>query len=190
MAFCASCGKQIPDNVQFCTHCGMSASVNVVNKAQPPVASAFVSQAPEDDRFQITKTMVKGAIGAVAMVMVAIGSALPWVTASALMFSVSKGGLSGDGVFTIILAFVGLMFFAMGIYWKANWPFAVGTILSLLILAIAAYEIANVVKIAADVAADSEVAASASVGIGLIICLIGGIIGVIAGISGLIKRRA
>src|SRR5450759_4032698 len=89
MIQCSQCGAPLPDSMRFCSNCGT------------PVASAVVSQAPEGEKFQLTKTMVKGAIGAVAMVMVAIGSVLPWATASAGIFSVSKGGLSGDGQFTI-----------------------------------------------------------------------------------------
>ena len=188
MSVCISCGKQNPDNVKFCTHCGMSTSADVVNKVPPPVASPLVPQAPEGDTFQITKKMVKGAIGVVAMVMVAIGSALPWATASASVFSVSKGGLSGDGVITIILSLLGLVFFTMGTFRKAQWPFVLGLILSIVILSIAAYDIANVMSMVVDVSGGAEVGASVTVGVGLVLCLIGGIIGLIAGISGLIRR--
>lgn len=173
MIQCSRCGAQLPDSMKFCSNCGT------------PVSSVIVPQAPEDEKFQITKSMVLGAIGAVAMVMVAIGSALPWATASAYMFTVSKGGLSGDGVFTIILAVLGLGFFAFAITRKADWAFVVGFILSMLVLAIAIYDTVDVARLASDVPEGG----SMTVGVGLIVCIIGGAIGCISGIGGFLTPK-
>jgi hypothetical protein len=123
--------------------------------------------------------MVSGAVGAVAMIVVAVGSALPWVTADFEIVSFSKGGLSGDGVITIIAGLLGLAFFAVGVVGKARWPFAVALAMSLLATAVAAWDTIDV-----------SGTVGASVGIGLILCLIAGIIGVVAGIGGVASPRS
>ena len=115
------------------------------------------------------------------MVMIALGSALPWATASAGVFSVSKGGLSGDGVITIILAVIGLGLFAVGTTGKSKVVFVIGLILSAIVVAIAVYDTANVAKIATGAQADVSV----TVGVGLVLCIIGGVIGLGAGIGGI-----
>lgn len=173
MIQCPQCGAQLPDTLKFCTECGTS------------IESAVSSQAPQVEGFMITKPMVIGAIGAIGMVMIAIGSALPWATASAMMFTVSKGGLSGDGVFTLVLAILGLVFFSIAITGRANWSFVVGLIISLLVLAITIYDTVNVARIASNV---SE-SVSADVGIGLIVCIIGGAIGALCGTGGFLTPK-
>lgn len=121
---------------------------------------------------QSTGAMVFGIAGAVLMMIVAIGSALPWAT----LYSVSVGGLRGDGVITIIVAFLGLAFFAVGIIGKAKWPFIIGLVMSLIISAVAIYDAVNVAR-------------NATMGIGLILCGIGGVLGVVAGIGGIASPR-
>lgn len=174
MIQCSKCGELLPDSKKFCTKCGS------------PVSSSVVSQTPEDEKFQITKTMVKGSVGTIAMVMVAIGSVLPWATASAGIFSVSKGGLSGDGWITLGLAVLGIVSFMLGTFQKSKAPFIAGLVVSILVLGIAAYDTVNVARLAAD----AGEGASASVGVGLIVCLIGGIIGLIASVSGVVDRQS
>ena len=115
--------------------------------------------------------MVFGIAGAVLMMIVAIGSALPWATA----YGFSIGGLRGDGVITIIVAFLGLAFFAVGIAGKAKWPFVIGLIMSLIISAVAIYDAVNIARNA--------------MGIGLILCVTGGVLGVVAGIGGIASPR-
>jgi hypothetical protein len=129
--------------------------------------------------------IVWGAIGALAMAVVAIGSALPWATVSAMMFTVSKGGLSGDGVITIVLAILGLLFFAIAISGRAKWSFAIGLILSLLVLAVSIYDTVDIARVAGSVAETVD----ANVGIGLIICIIGGVIGAISAVGGLFSPK-
>ncbi len=120
--------------------------------------------------------MVFGIAGAVLMMIVAIGSALPWATASSEFYRVSVGGLRGDGVITIIVAFLGLAFFAVGIIGKAKWPFVIGLVMSLIISAVAIYDAVNVAR-------------NVTMGIGLILCGIGGVLGVVAGIGGIASPR-
>jgi hypothetical protein len=59
---------------------------------------------------------------------------------------------------------------------KARWPFIVAMILSTIVTAVA---VIDAVDIAGDV----------TVGIGLILCLIAGIVGVVAGIGGIAAPR-
>jgi hypothetical protein len=135
-----------------------------------------VPQAPKEKQSQTAKT-VGGVIGAAAMVMVMVGSALPWSTLSAGAFSVSKGGLSGDGAITIGLAALGFVLFIVATFLKARLPFIGAWILSILILGIVIYDTLNGVRGVVGV----QAAEGSSVGFGLILCLIGGIIGFIAG---------
>lgn len=166
---CTNCGAEIADNLKFCSNCGIQ------------LAPAPMSQAPQVEGFRLTRPMVIAGIGAVAMVLTAIGSALPWATASAMIFTVNKGGLSGDGIITIILAILGLVFFAVGATGKRKWAFVVGLVLSTLIVAIAVYDAVDVTRMASG----APSGASVTVGIGLVLCIIGGIIGLGGAIGGL-----
>ncbi len=209
MAFCANCGKDMKE-AKFCPNCGAPAAqapgpqAPQPTQAAPPVPpppAAYQQAAPPPPpgapiqpgpgmpppaaparavkaKVQSTGAMVFGAVGALAMIVVAIGSALPWVTADFEIVSVSKNGLSGDGVITIVLGFLGLAFFAVGIAGKARWPFAVALAMSLLATAIAAWDTIDV-----------SGGVGVSVGIGLILCLVAGIIGVVAAIGGVASPR-
>lgn len=110
------------------------------------------------------------------MVIVAIGSALPWATISVYMYSQSKGGLSGDGVITLIVGLLALAFFAVGAIGQARWPFIVAIFMSLIILAVTIIDVA-------------DISGKASVGVGLILCIIGGVIGLAAAIGGTVVPR-
>lgn len=115
------------------------------------------------------------------MVLTAIGSALPWATASAMVFTVNKGGLSGDGIITIILAILGLVFFGVGATGKHKLAFVLGLVSSTLIVSVAVYDAVNVTRLASE----APSGASVTVGIGLVLCIIGGIVGLGAAIAGL-----
>ena len=125
--------------------------------------------------------MVVGGIGVIAMGLAAIGSVLPWVTASAGVFTVSRGGLSGDGVITIILAVLGLGLFATGTTGRAKWAFISGLVFAASILGISIYDAVNVTRLASGAPAG----ASVTVGVGLVLCIIGGVIGLGAGVGGI-----
>jgi len=140
-----------------------------------------IPQAQLREGFQVTKPMVVGGIGVIAMMLAAIGSVLPWATVSAMVFSVSKGGLSGDGIITIILSVLGLGLFAIGITGKARWAFISGLILSAIILGVSIYDAVDITKLASG----AQAGASITVGVGLVLCIIGGVIGVGAGVGGI-----
>jgi hypothetical protein len=176
---CSQCGAQLPDNTRFCTNCG--AAVTPPAAPQAPQAEAVQTSKPPKSSMAI----LWGVIGVLAMILVAVGSALPWATASAMMITVSKGGLSGDGVITIILAVLGLVFFAIGMTGKARWAFVIGFILSLLVLAVSIYDAVDITRAVGNVAESVNV----DVGIGLIVCIIGGAIGAVCAFAGILAPK-
>jgi len=151
---------------------------------EPPEYNPIVPTQGDDNRIAvgINRLAVTGTVGAVAMALVALGSALPWATVSASFLTASKNGLSGDGVITIILAAIGIGFFIVGATTKDGWAFMVGLMISIVILAIAIWDTVNVAGLGSESASGG---AHASVGIGLILCIIAGAIGLGAGIDGL-----
>lgn len=199
MAFCTECGRDMQE-ARFCPGCGapaaQQAGVQPVAAMPPPTGAPPmppsmtppppliappparpVSTPGAKAKLSSTGAAAFGAIGAFAMVLVAIGSALPWAKVSSPLFSATKGGLSGDGVITLIVGFLALAFFAVGAAGKARWPFIVGLVLSIIISAVALID-------TVDVAGDF------TVGIGLILCLAAGAVGVIAGIGGIASPRS
>lgn len=105
-----------------------------------------------------------------------IGSALPWATVSLYSYKQSAGGLSGDGVITIVCAFLALGFFVIGLINRAKWPFIVALILSLITAAVGMYDAARL-------------ASQVSVGIGLYMVIIAGLLGLAAGVVGIVAPR-
>jgi len=184
-SFCGKCGatRQREGGTSYCTNCGRENAYSSLNCSNcgTPLAAVAVPQALQVEGFRLTKPMVVAGIGAVGMVLTAIGSALPWATASALVFTVNKGGLSGDGIITLILAIVGLVFFAVGVTGMRRWAFVVGLVLSVLIVAVGIFDAVDVTRMASG----APSGASVSVGIGLVLCIIGGIVGLGAAIGGL-----
>lgn len=112
----------------------------------------------------------------VLMLAVAIGSALPWATASAFSFTVSAGGLSGDGWITLTCALLALAFFAIGLLRRMVWPFIVALVLTLIVCGVGIYDAFHV-------------ATGASVGYGLIIVVVAGVLGAIAAVVGIAAPR-
>jgi hypothetical protein len=115
-------------------------------------------------------------VGIVLMFIVAVGSALPWVTVSAFSFSVSAGGLHGDGWITLACALLALPFFAVGLLKRMAWPYIVALVLTLIICGVSIYDTVHV-------------ASGASVGYGLIIVVAAGVLGAIAAVVGIAAPR-
>jgi hypothetical protein len=120
--------------------------------------------------------VIAGAAGAVVMLIGIIGSALPWATASLLGFSKSIGGLSGDGIITIVCTLFALGFFVIGIINRAKWPFIITVVLALATAAVGIYDAATLSSLV-------------SVGIGLIMVIISGLLGLTAGVIGIVAPR-
>ena len=120
--------------------------------------------------------MAAGLVGAVLMVVGAIGSGLAWATASTGLFTVSAGGFSGDGKITIVAALLGLVFFVIGIVGRAKWPFSAALVMSLIVAGVGIYDAANL-------------GSGVSVGIGLWLVMAAGVVGFFAAIAGLAAPR-
>jgi hypothetical protein len=116
----------------------------------------------------------------------ALGSCLNWVKASAGGFTVTRGGLYGDGKLTLGLAvLVALLFFVVNQKNVAAWLTIGGGVLA---AAIAFYDIGDIKTRAANLST-STVGVSATIGIGLILCAIAGVALVIVGIVGVSEAR-
>jgi hypothetical protein len=107
---------------------------------------------------------------------VAVGSLLPWVTVHSAFGSISVAGTEGDGVITLI---IGLAFAAA--YAAKKIPLAAPAGFAALVMAI--YELTNVQSGIRDAERELGEFATASVGIGLWIVLIGAI-AMLAGVQG------
>jgi hypothetical protein len=112
-----------------------------------------------------------------------LGSFLPWVKASAGAFTVTKNGIEGDGVLTLILA--GLAALLFGVIKPRNVAAIVTLIIGVLAGAIAIYDIADISQRANDLSATS-INVSATVGVGLILAALASaaiVVGAIMGIA-------
>jgi zinc-ribbon domain len=205
---CPECGEEHADSDAFCIHCG-AGNPNVDDKSvspppppqtdtheisltppphlqlprtdEPSPKAATLYQVTQVQGIQITEHMVWGGIGVVSMLTVALGSALPWANASLAGITFSKNGLSGDGIRTLILAVIGLAVFAAGAVSKVKAAFIIGLFLSLFVLAMTSFDAVDLTRVVPEA---SVRLASVTVGVGLILCIIGGAIGLIAGIGG------
>jgi hypothetical protein len=137
---------------------------HVAAKASPSAESPPVSSG--------TRVM----IGASALV--ALGSLLPWATATEPFGTISKAGTSGDGVLTLILAAGAIV---CGINCYRGQPdrrkvAVAATILLVISAAISLYDMSTL-------PISSSHLVVVSIGIGLWFCAIGSIVGIVAGIS-------
>jgi hypothetical protein len=112
-------------------------------------------------------------IGAGALL--ALGSLLPWATASTPFGSISKDGTSGDGVITLILAAIAILCGVLSLHGekgKSGWA-GLGAVAFLLAGAVSIYDMSSL-------PIPSTNLVIVSVGIGLWLCTIGAIVGLIA----------
>ena len=116
---------------------------------------------------------------------VVVGSLLPWVKAEAGLFSVTKNGIDGDGVLTLLLAVALGLVFLLGRNAKAvAWLVIV---LAALVLAIAIYDTVDVSNKADELGSRSSALfhVTASVGVGLWLTLAAGAVALVGGIMAL-----
>jgi hypothetical protein len=114
--------------------------------------------------------------------LVALGSIMPWAKVSVLDFlSVSVRGTEGDGWISlglgVLLALVGVVGLVRGRFVRVA-----ALVLGLGSLALAVYEMTQVSGALDDLGAEAAGVAHVSMGIGLWILLIGGVIGVVSGV--------
>jgi hypothetical protein len=147
-------------------------------QAPPPLASPPRPSVPVAPWSTSVKIVVF--VGAGALV---LGSLLPWVKATAGVFTVTKNGIEGDGVLTLILA--GLAALLFGVIKRRNVAAIVTLIIGVLAGAIAIYDIADISQKAHDLSTTS-INVSASVGVGLILAALASaaiVVGAIMGIA-------
>ena len=133
-------------------------------------------------------------IAIASAVVVAIGSVLDWITVDTGSFGddfgvefddVNKSGLDADGSITIVLA-IGIAIVAiLALTLKRAWTMITGIVVFALIALIALIDIGDVSSRSDDL---QSFGLEASVGVGLWLVLLGGIVGTIACIIGLVKR--
>lgn len=91
-AYCPRCGAARPGEAAFCPACGSGYSVQ------------------DDQSRPVQLTAVLALVGGALAV---VGAILPWASVSSGLFSVSKPGIEGDGIFTAaiggIVALYGLI---------------------------------------------------------------------------------
>jgi hypothetical protein len=113
-----------------------------------------------------------------------VGSLLPWVKAEAGFLSVTKNGIDGDGVFTLLLG-GGI---ALVLFVTRNPKSAASTVIALagIATAIALYDTIDVSKKADDLTNNTTVIhVSASVGVGLWLTLAAAVVALVGGIIAL-----
>jgi hypothetical protein len=208
MAFCTNCGESV-ESGNFCPTCGNPVKQPGAAPAAEPAPVAPPVQAgspivppgmpapgippgmlapgmprgmplPPAAMAQRSKpaspvVLAAGAAGILFMIIGMIGSALPWATVS--QYGLSKNGLSGDGMITIVFALLALGFFIIALINRAKWPFIVCAVMSGIIAVVGIYDAA---KLASEI----------SVGIGLYLVIIAGLLGLLAGIAGAIAPRS
>ena len=117
------------------------------------------------------------------MLVVAAGSALPWVTGltGGTIYGLWHGSEMKDGTLTLVLSLVALGLFAFGITRRRRATFIVGLVLCVIIAVIAIVDINNVMS--------TTLLGAGNIGFGLYMVLICGILGVVAGAGGIATKR-
>lgn len=124
-------------------------------------------------------------LGIIAGVATVIGALLPWAKVQTIFGSISVNGTEGggDGIVTLVLGLLAAL---------VMWGLARGTLLAsalgALIVAIAAYDIRDVSNRIDEINSDPDGLAKASVGVGLWITLIAGVVLIVAGITAFANR--
>ena len=106
-------------------------------------------------------------VGGIAAVVVFIAAFLPWATADAVIISSTKTGIEGDGVITLVLGLVALPCIVYA-HWR-SWVWLLPAIMGVAIAAIGIYDWAELTGLSSDVA-------TVSVGAGLVLTVVGGLV--------------
>jgi drug/metabolite transporter (DMT)-like permease len=133
----------------------------------PPPSVSPPSVAPQPPQVaQANRRGVWMALGAAAATFV--GALLPWVTGP---FGISASGTSGDGIIAIVLS-VPLALFAWLMLGR-RWATVATIVVSTLVVAMMVFEVVDISSAPLD-----------TLGIGVIVCLGGGLAGLVGGIVG------
>jgi hypothetical protein len=132
-----------------------------------------------------------GALAIAAGALVMLGSFLPWVTLHAVFIgSISKNGTEGDGVLTLLFGLATLLYGVTRLTARTLPKPLVYTplVMAALTAAIALYDMVDVQSHIADLESDAEGLATASIGVGLWMVLIGAVLSAVAGVV-LLRER-
>jgi hypothetical protein len=160
-----------------------------VAESQPGVAPSMpgVSPARPVVRFgamtwpTVVRVLVFG--GAAGLV---IGALLPWVKATAGIFSVTKNGIDGDGVLTLVLAVgIALLF---GLLRPTQGAAVTTIVLGGLAAVIAGVDIGDVTQKARDLVNQGS-GVQATVGVGLWITAVAAVVVIVGGVLALVDAR-
>jgi hypothetical protein len=189
---CGRCGKPLsPVWRGKCNHCGAAYSDfppverAAGTEALIPTASAAVAPAlPASANIPWNAVMIVAG-GAFAM----LGSFLPWITATAAFVgTISRNGIDGggDGLITIIL---GLAAAACGVdvYRRRTRVASIGALAcGLGLVGIVALDIGSINDRIADINTES---AFASVGMGIYVVALGGVLAILGGVAAVSESR-
>ncbi len=139
-----------------------------------PAAAAAVTTAT------VSKTWAR--IGAVAALVIAIGSLGPWAKVDTVFGTISVNGTSGDGPLTIVAAGLVLAGFLSSV-WVLRWVGAIGA------LAVGGYDLINASSRFSDLNADNEFA-HASVAWGLWLVVAAAVVAIVASVVTPKRSRA
>ncbi len=175
---CPECGHEVPGDAATCANCGHPLTGEPALPSDPARAAAAPDRAAPWSRAML--------IGAAAVV---LGSFLPWASVSIFVGSINVSGTDGDGVLTLfigaVLAFVAFRAMKPGITRGAT-IFAI--VACLILFGIALYDFIDIQRVASDLSSFSDDVASASVGYGLWIVLIGSAVATV-GSFGILRKQ-
>ena len=187
-AYCPRCGKEAL-GAQFCSSCGTDLGLSAAPVA--PTAAVAPRAVPWGGIL-----IVAG--GALAV----LGSFLPWLSVTApLLGNVTRSGLDGggDGIITLVIgAVLALLGVALILRSGSARRAVIGTVLTSLVLGVVAVmDIGDVqtrgILMETSLATEGNMFADAvafSVGMGLYVILIGGVLGIVGSVVALRAARA
>lgn len=140
---------------------------------------SYPVQQPLRAQPQTNTALALGLIACAGALLLLLGSFLPWVTVRSIFGSFSVNGLDGDGMITAGAGALALILLILGTTTRTKVLFVLGAIASGIGAAVAVYDIINVSNEISGSGLDGAV--RAEVGIGLYLCAIGGVVGLVCG---------
>jgi uncharacterized membrane protein YjgN (DUF898 family) len=137
---------------------------------------------------QLTSGLIIAMLGGILMI---VGIFLPWATSSYTDPNTGakfESSINGMNLFGYLVLFMGILVILMAVLKKpvgAIITSVIGMLLSLIPLALIGW-LVNVAETAADLIGSTDF--SASMGIGIILCFVGSILGLVGGIVGKVQQ--
>lgn len=142
------------------------------------------SGSTEQRAIVIDRGVVPGGLAVAGGLLIALGATLPWITLRAFVFSISVEGTRGsDGK---LLAAAGGVLVLLGILQLVRRNRTLATVLTVFALVVSAVAIFELVRIVRAVnVIDGEKSASASLGSGLVVLVLGSLVAAAGGLGGM-----